>query len=341
MEEKTITAKEYNKTELIANIQDSEFLFSISTLTPEKWIRNNDIENYVETILNFINTGKTVGRITLIDNQKEFEEKFFPQIKKGYIEYVRKYLNDTELKTRKQKLRLLPAFKKLNEELLLDTLMVFGVIHSNIEDNAFIVWKDKNQQKNRRKEIDNALEYIGESYDELLIYSNKFCGVTYLPNSTDVKLTYYNEIDAITDMQNKWNELKTHIENGTIKGINICAYLAKWDKNLSEINNRNLHFEKYRKPYNCQNIEEKQSVEVNTEEKSEQIENCSSESAKEQAIKKLRDFLKTKDGESNTINKMIVCLNRTDINLIECIELINSGTTYPVIKTCFSKNKLL
>jgi 23S rRNA A1618 N6-methylase RlmF len=79
---------------------------------------------------------------------------------------------------------------------------------------------------------------------------------------------------------------------------------------------------------------------VGVEEKSNPTEDIDNTST-QQAINKLKSWLRTEDGESTIIKKMINYLTTTTSYSIEFIDKINSDTTYPVIKSFAKNNKIL
>jgi len=244
MDSKELTIKEYRK-ELENNIKIASYQYSISKLSPEKWLEN-EINEYVKQLISSINQNKKVWRITLIDDKEKFEDVFLKQIIKGYVDYAKKYLNNNSLELKKAKIKKILTFKLLGKELLKDTLVAFGIIHSNIDTGAFLIWQDKNKKtKAIQQTISDSLDYMGNSYDEILIYNDKICCVRY-NGSIHVIIETYSGKAYVDEATQKWNNLKTSIESESIKGISVYNYLKTFNidmKNLDETNNYLLKYQ--------------------------------------------------------------------------------------------------
>jgi hypothetical protein len=252
METKELSIERYNE-ELKGNLEKSSYLYSISNLSPEKWIEN-EVNEYVTQILSSIKNRKNIYRITLIDDKEKFEYAFIKQIKKGYVDYAKKYLNNNSLEAKIDEIKNLKEFKRLSKELLKDTLVVFGIIHSNIDDGAYLIWKNKNLniKAESKQTISNALVYMGNSYEEILIYDSKLCCVKYI-NEKTVKLDYYKDIEYVKDATAKWNALKENIKEYKIKGISVHKYLQSLDIDMSDETQKGNYLSKYQPPFSNNN----------------------------------------------------------------------------------------
>ncbi len=201
MELKRTDLKGYRRI-LKESLIESDRLYSISTLPPERWIKENHKgSTYRNALFSKIyddNDNKfEIKRITIVNDKKHFDNffqepivQFTSSLKNRFYKY---YYDRNNIPKKEEQLikQVLRNLKKEKSEILKDIFAVFATIHSSL-DNSKILWKNGRILYNMEL-LTNCLgdgDTAGKKdrvteFDELLIYSKKVLRVKHSEDPFD------------------------------------------------------------------------------------------------------------------------------------------------------------